>query len=100
MRRSPNYLLIDISNSFTKIAFATRRRVSKPRRIATEKFTSTFLRRMLQRDKSRLRHASAGQAEMLVVCSVVPKKNREVKRAAGKRRIVWLNWRSNLGVGI
>src|SRR5919109_1030041 len=30
-----NYLLIDISNSFTKLAFATRRRISIPRRLET-----------------------------------------------------------------
>ena len=37
---------------------------------------------------------------MFVVSSVVPKKNRVVKRAAGKTKVLWLNPRLNLGVGI
>ena len=37
---------------------------------------------------------------MFVVCSVVPKKNRAVKGAAGKTKVLWLNPRLKLGVGI
>lgn len=37
---------------------------------------------------------------MFVVCSVVPKKNREVRSAAGKTRILWLGPGLKLGVGI
>lgn len=37
---------------------------------------------------------------MFIVCSVVPKKNREVKLAAGKTRILWLRPGLKLGVGI
>ena len=36
----------------------------------------------------------------MVVSSVVPKKNRQIKQAAGKTKIFWLNWRAKLGVGI
>ena len=37
---------------------------------------------------------------MFVVCSVVPKKNRIVKSAAGKRKVLWVDPRLKLGVGI
>jgi type III pantothenate kinase len=90
MTRATNYLLIDISNSFTKLAFASRKRISRPVRIATPKFSATYLRRRLRRRK----------IDMLVVCSVVPKKNREIKKAAGKGKVLWIDARANLGVGI
>lgn len=37
---------------------------------------------------------------MFVVSSVVPKKNRVVKKAAGKAKVLWLKSRLKLGVGI
>ena len=84
------YLLIDISNSFTKIAFATRRRISRPRRIRTEKFTIASLRRFIRRHK----------VDIVSVCSVVPKKNVIIRAAAKGSRILWLTPRIKLGVGI
>jgi len=85
-----NYLLIDISNSFTKIAFATRRRISKPRRIETRKLTAAGLRRTMGRRK----------IDMVSVCSVVPKKNAVVRAAAKGSRILWLTPKIKLGVGV
>ena len=73
MTRATNYLLIDISNSFTKLALASRKRIARPSRIATNKLTAGYLRGFIKRRK----------IDMFVVCSVVPKKNREVKSAAG-----------------
>src|SRR2546422_6405458 len=90
MNRATKYLLIDISNSFTKVAFSSTTRVGRATRIRTEKFTSRLLRRFLVRHKF----------EMLVVCSVVPRKSREVKKAASKVKTLWLNPDLNLGVGI
>ena len=90
MKRATKYLLIDISNSFTKVAFASATRLGRATRIRTEKFTSRFLRRFLARH----------EFDMLVVCSVVPRKNREVKKAATKAKMLWLNPNLNLGVGI
>ncbi len=90
MRRATNYLLIDISNSFTKLAFSSRKRLSRPARIATPELNAAYLRRLLRQRK----------IDMLVVCSVVPKKDREVKKAAGKTKVLWLNPRVKLGVGI
>ena len=85
-----DYLLIDISNSFTKLAFATTRRVAKPMRLPTEKLSASALRRIL-------RGQSVGA---VVVSSVVPKKNKVIERAAGSARTLFLNTKLDLGVGI
>ena len=84
------YLLIDISNSFTKLAFASKGRIGRSTRVATAKFTGGYLRGFLKRRK----------IDMLVICSVVPKKNHEVKKAAGRTKTLWLGSQSKLGVGI
>lgn len=83
-----DYLLIDISNSFTKLAFATRRRISKPSRIPTEKFGASLLRQSLRQRK----------VDLVVVSSVVPKKAAVVRAAA--KKILWVTARIKLGVGI
>jgi len=89
--KSPtDYLLVDISNSFTKLAFATRNRISRPFRLATKELTRVELQRCLRRRDVRA----------LVVSSVVPKKNAVVREAAGKRKIVWLSAGLKLGVDI
>ena len=90
MKRASNYLLIDVSNSFTKIAFASRSRIEKPSRIATERLTNNYLRRVLRKKA----------IDTVVVSSVVPKKNRVIKRAAGTIKLLWLTPKLKLGVGI
>jgi len=90
MARAANYLLIDISNSFTKFAFATQQKMSKPSKIPTENFRASPLQRLL---RGRKLHA-------VVVCSVVPKKNPVVRKAAKGTKILWLTPRARLGVGI
>src|SRR4051812_2095015 len=89
MARPTPYLLIDISNSFTKLAFASRRAVSRPTRIATSRLNAAYIRKLLRRKIDRV-----------VVCSVVPKKNREITRAAGKTKVLWVKPGIKLGVGI
>lgn len=83
-----DYLLIDISNSFTKLAFATQRRISKPSRVPTEKFSASLLRRSMRSRK----------VDFVVVSSVVPKKNLAVRAVA--KKILWVTPRIELGVGI
>jgi type III pantothenate kinase len=90
MSPATKYLLIDISNSFTKVAFASRTRLGRSTRIETDKFTSAFVRLFLKRRK----------IDMLIVASVVPQKNREVRKAMGRTKVLWLNPRLKLGVGI
>lgn len=88
--RPTDYLLIDISNSFTKVAFASRARVSRPVRIPTKKLTHRWLRSLMHRRAIRA----------VVICSVVPMKNAVVKRAAGATKVIWVSARLDLGVGI
>jgi type III pantothenate kinase len=90
MKKSAEYLLIDISNSFTKIAFSSRRRVERAIRLPTSSLTSFGLRNLLRRH----------DAKRLVVSSVVPERNAAVKKAAHQRPIVWLSAKATLGVGI
>jgi type III pantothenate kinase len=90
MKRGTNYLLIDISNSFTKLAFSSEKKIARPERIATSKFNAAFLHRLLGRHK----------IDLLVVSSVVPKKNNQIKRAASRTKILWINATTELGVGI
>ena len=85
-----DYLLIDISNSFTKLAFSTRDRVSRAVKIPTKKLTRAALEGHL-----RSRTVSA-----VVVSSVVPAKNRTVANAAGKSRVLFIGADCELGVGV
>lgn len=88
--KSAAYLLIDISNSFTKLAFASKTRLSATRRIPTRDLTAAYVRSLL---KER-------NAETIVISSVVPDRNRAIKSAARSRRLLWLSSKINLGVGV
>jgi type III pantothenate kinase len=86
-----DFLLIDISNSYTKFAFASKKRVSAPVRISTSDVTSAVIARFLKKRKVR----------KVVVSSVVPEKNSAVLKAANKKaNVLRLDWKLNLGVGI
>jgi type III pantothenate kinase len=88
--RGSDYLLIDISNSYVKIAFASAKRVFTPTRIVTGSLSSRLISRFLRR-------RNVGK---LVVSSVVPAKNSAILKAAGKRKVLWLDWKLKLGVEI
>jgi type III pantothenate kinase len=88
--KSADYLLIDVSNSFTKLAFSSKTRLSSVYRIGTRDLTAAYLRRLLKKR----------DAGMVVVSSVVPDKNRGIKAAAHPRRLLWLSPKINLGVGV
>ena len=85
-----DYLLVDISNSYTKVAFASTKRLSAPVRIATAKLSSGVIAGFLGRQKVR----------KVVVSSVVPKKNTAILKAARKVEVLWLDSTLNLGMGI
>jgi type III pantothenate kinase len=86
-----DYLLIDVSNSYAKLAFASRQRVSNPIRIPTAELSSNVVAEFLRRR----------QVKKLVVSSVVPAKNSAISKAAhNKAQVVWLNWKLKLGVTI
>ena len=91
MVRTFDYLLIDISNSYAKIAFASKRRVSAPVRISTGELTSAIVAGFLKKRDVR----------KVIVSSVVPAKNSAIIKAAKKRaNVLWLDSKLNLGVGI
>jgi len=89
-KRTTDYLLVDISNSFTKLAFATTGRLAKPMRLPTNDLTAAALRRILRNRR----------VKTIVVSSVVPKKNKVISAAAGSSRTLFLNPKLDLGVGV
>jgi type III pantothenate kinase len=91
MARRSDYLLIDVSNSYAKLAFASRERVSNPERVPTSKLSSSVVAAFLRR-----RHV-----RKVVVSSVVPEKDSVISTAAhNKAEVLWLDWKMNLGVAI
>jgi len=89
--RRSDYLLIDVSNSYAKLSFASRERVSNPARIPTAELSRSVVAEFLRRR----------QVKKLVVSSVVPTKNSAISKAAGnKAQVLWLDWKVKLGVTI
>jgi type III pantothenate kinase len=89
--RRSDYLLIDVSNSYAKLAFASRERVSNPARIPTAELSSSVVAEFLRRR----------QVRRLVVSSVVPTKNSAISQGAhNKAQVLWLDWKLKLGVAI
>jgi type III pantothenate kinase len=89
--RHSDYLLIDVSNSYAKLAFASRDRVSNPARMPTSEVSSTVVAEFLRRR----------QVNKVVVSSVVPTKNSAISKAAhNKAQVLWLDWKLKLGVTI
>lgn len=89
-RRQIDYLLVDISNSYTKLAFSSRERVARATRIPTDKLSSHVLNAMLARRKVRA----------LVVSSVVPRKNSVVRSAAKSLPLLFIDSKCKLGIGV
>lgn len=91
MARSTDYLLIDVSNSYAKFAFASKERVSTPARIATSKLSTNVIARFLKRRS----------VKKVVVSSVVPAKNSAISKAAhSKAHVLWLDSKLKLGIAI
>lgn len=83
------FVLVDISNSFTKVAFSSRERLGRSFRLPTGELTSTSLRKLL--GPRTARHA--------VVASVVPARNNTVARVLPSS-VCWVSHKILLGVGI
>ncbi len=88
--RSAEFLLVDVSNSFTKVAFSSRARVGPSQRISTGQWKAAEIRKLL----------AARNAETVVACSVVPSQNAELERGVDGRNLIWLTARSRLNVRI
>lgn len=82
-------LLVDISNTFTKVAIARAGKIGRVHRLPTPALKTAQL------------EAIAGRARLagIVAASVVPAKNREVERLA-PRAVCWVGPDIELGVGI
>lgn len=86
-----DYLLIDVSNSYAKFAFASKKRVSAPVRIATDELSSSVIAGFLRQRR----------VQKIVISSVVPAKNSAISKAAhNKVKMLWLDWTLKLGVAI
>ena len=91
MARRSDYLLIDVSNSYAKIAFGSRERVFNPVRVPTAKLSTSVVAEFLKRR----------EVQKLVVSSVVPARNSAISKAAhNKTPVFWLGWKTKLGVEI
>src|SRR5947207_5673491 len=69
-------------------------------RVPTANFTAATLQRFVRRCSPRRVRPATERIDIFVVCSVVPKKNGVVRKAARRSRILWLTPRVKLGVGI
>ena len=91
MARHSEYLLIDVSNSYAKVAFASRDRISSPTRIPTSEVSSSVVAQFW----------SQREVNKIVVSSVVPKKSFAISKAAhNKSEVLWLNWKLKLGIAL
>lgn len=84
-----DFVLIDISNSFTKVALSSRRRIGRVRRIPTADLSPAALRKVLGRCR----------AKSAIVASVVPEKN-AVITSVFPDSVCQVSHRIPLGIGI
>ncbi len=89
-RRQIDYLLVDISNSYTKLAFSSRESVARSTRIPTNKLSSPVLKTILARRNVRA----------VVVSSVVPKKDSVLRSAAKSLPLLFIDAKCKLGIGV
>ena len=90
MRKRADYLLIDVSNSFTKLAFASTKKLGATQRVPTPALSPATLRKII---RQRV-------VERIVVCSVVPKKDALIRGTAGRVRVSFVSAKCKLGVGV
>jgi len=84
------YLLIDISNSFTKFAFAGREKIGRVGRLPTRELSQESLGKII----------AGKQFETVVLSSVVPEKEKLLVRMFKTRRLLRVGPGLDLGVGI
>jgi type III pantothenate kinase len=85
-----DYLLIDVSNSFTKLAFASPEKLGTTERIETARLSEAAIAKLIRK----------GKVAQLVVSSVVPKKDALIRRAAKKIPALFVSAKCELGVGV
>jgi type III pantothenate kinase len=87
--RAAEFVLVDISNSFTKVALSSRDRIGRLSRLPTSELTASSLRRFL----------GARRASHAIVASVVPARNHVLAKVLPSP-ICWVSHKVPLGVGI
>jgi type III pantothenate kinase len=88
--RHGRYLLIDNSNSFTKVALATPDRLGSVRKLATPEVTPESLRRLIGK----------WSYDSVVLASVVPKKGDVIEQTLRAAGVLRVSAKVKLGVGI
>lgn len=89
-KQQPHFLLIDVSNSFTKLALANRAKLLRIKKIPTRELSPKALEKA----------AGAWKFKTAVVSSVVPKTEKTLRKFLGKKKTLHVGPRLNLGVGI
>jgi type III pantothenate kinase len=93
-RPAPNdrgdFLLVDVSNSFTKLAFSSREKLGRSERLPTPALNFSRLTKIIRRRRT----------QQIVVSSVVPAKEKIIRRAAGRVPILFVSAKCELGVGV
>jgi len=84
------FLLVDVSNSFTKVALASRTKISSVKKIPTEELSAKSLKKAI----------GTWEFEVAVISSVVPKKAKALKKFLKGRRVLEVGPKLDLGVGI
>ena len=85
-----DFLLIDNSNSFTKLALSSRDALGPVRRAATRNLDEIELRRLLR----------GWRFDVVVLSSVVPEKGELIARTVAPTRVLRVGHKLQLGVGI
>ncbi len=88
--RSAEFLLIDISNSFTKVAFSSSARVGRVLRVPTPSLTLPGFKKAL----------GGREYQTAVISSVVPQKERAIARFFAGHTVLRVGSHLDLGVGI
>lgn len=84
------FLLIDISNSFTKYALSTARKIGRVHRVPTPALDPAAV----------LALAADRSLTAVVLCSVVPRQTRRFKKATGRRALIEVGEKTDLGIGV
>ncbi|HWB58043.1 MAG TPA: type III pantothenate kinase, partial [Chthoniobacteraceae bacterium] len=89
-KAQPYFLLIDVSNSFTKLALASRAKLLEVKKIPTPGLTAKALKKA----------AGSWEFDTAVVSSVVPKTQKALKKFLKKKKTLTVGPDLDLGVGI
>ncbi len=84
------YLLVDISNSFTKYALSTATKIGRVHRVPTAQLDPDAV----------LALAGGISPAAIVLCSVVPRQTRRFRKAAAGRELIEVGEKTDLGIGV